>query len=617
MKKPAGNRFFLLKRAIVLFLAMTIARACGAAATPTFTPTITATITPVVSSVWRVNAGGPLYPDSWGNTWTADSNYNSGTVHCVTNTVTNTNDSGLYQCERFGNPFTYAFNVPPGSYQVTLKFAELYQTTATARVFDVLINGAIVMNDYDIFADTGAEFRAVSKAFNNISPVSGLINIQFGPATADNAQVCAIQIIPQPPTPTATRTPCTPTTITPYIQVGSGIWQQSSSVIVSQGSVVNLGPQAAAGGAWSWTGPSGFTSTSREVDNVPLALGDNTYTAVYTNSCGGKSTQVFTVTLLAPAAGETVAGCASGIVIDGNLNESSWASAAPNPVTRVCMGTNPYNISGELRTLWDTDSLYVGLSVNDAYLNATQSACSNYNDSAVEIYLDMANDHSSSFPGQVGDFHFMLSYDCLQFCLNASVALPLPGIQYAATHNATGYTIELKVPWTVLGVTPLIGDTYEFDMQVDFNDGTSTRVGQLVWNGDANDWKSSANFGDVRLGYCPSPTPTVSPTPQALKESFHIFPDPVNPRQSQAHFNYNIFHDSEVSIDIFTMAGSHVRTVLDKALKTAGQHSEDVWDMKNEPGKEVLSGVYLCVLKARDKVTGTTARLVKKLAVLR
>ena len=106
----------------------------------------------------------------------ADTNFNSGTAHCVTNTVTNTNDSGLYQCERYGNPFTYVFNVPAGSYQVTLKFAELYQTASGARVFDVSINGATVLSAYDIFADTGAEFSAVSKVFNNISPVSGQIS---------------------------------------------------------------------------------------------------------------------------------------------------------------------------------------------------------------------------------------------------------------------------------------------------------------------------------------------------------------------------------------------------------------------------------------------------------
>lgn len=615
MKKTSGSRAFILKSVITLFYAAVFACACEAA-----TATITPAQTAVVSSIWRVNSGGPLYPDSWGNTWTADSNFNSGTARCVTNTVANTADSQLYQCERYGNPFTYVFNVPAGNYQVTLKFAELFWEAAGARIFDVSINGALVLDNFDIFADAGASHTAVSKVFNNIPPSGGQIIVHFelGPTGVDNAQACAIQINPQPssPTPTPTRTPCATTVVVPYIQVGSGIWQMSSTVIVSQGSVVNLGPQPLSGGAWSWTGPSGFTASSRQVSNVPLVLGDNTYTVVHTNSCGGQTTQVFTVTLLAPADGETVAACAAGIVIDGNMSESSWASAVPNPVTKLCMGTNPNNISGEFRTLWDTSGLYVGLSVNDAYLNATQSACATYNNSAVEIYLEMAND-GDTFPGTTGDFQLMISYDCVHFCMNATVALPPEGMQIASTHDTSGYAMEVKLPWTMLGVVPLIGNTYRFDVQVDFNNGTSTRVGQLVWNGDANNWKSAANFGDVLLGYCPSPTLTPTPTPAALKESFHVFPNPVNPKQAQARICYNIFSESEISINIFTINGSHVKTVLDKAIKPAGQYTGDTWDAKNEPGKEVLSGVYLCVLEVRDKATGVMTRLVKKLAVLR
>ena len=624
MKKATGTRAFLFMNVIILLFTAVIACTCEAAATPTFTPTATATLTntPVVSSIWRVNAGGPLYPDSWGNTWIADTNFNSGTAHCVTNTVVNTNDSALYQCERYGNPFTYAFNVPAGSYQVTLKFAELFQTAAGARVFDVSINGAQVLSDYDIFADTGAEYSAISKAFSNISPVSGLISIQFGPATVDNAQVCAIQINPMPPSPTPTATACGTPVITPFIQVNGGAWQQVNTINVSQGTSVTLGPQPLTGGTWSWTGPSGFTSSLRELDGITLSSGLNTFTVIYTDGCGNQATMDFKVTLLTATPTATIfavtAGCASGISIDGKMNEAAWASAALNPISKLCQGTNPNGISGGFKTLWDTDSLYVGLVINDATLNAPQLACANYNDSSVEIYLDMADDWGSlPYPGSTGDFHFMISYDCLQFCLNAAVAMPPAGVQYASTHNASGYTMEVKIPWQLLGVNPVIGANYQFDVQVDFNNGTNTRVGQLAWNGDANDWKSSANFGDISLGYCPSPTATATPVPPTLTQSFHIFPNPVNPKESQAGFNYNLSNESEVSIDIFTINGNHVKTVLDKVLKAAGQHTEDVWDAKNESGMEVLSGVYLCVMKVKDKVTGGAPRLVKKLAVLR
>jgi len=116
-----------------------------------------------------------------------------------------------------------------------------------------------------------------------------------------------------------TSTTCSPTTITPYISV-SGTWtQESSASVPSTSTAVNLGPQPTSGGSWSWTGPNGFTSTAREIDNIALSAGSNVYTATYTNSCGAKSTQAFTIT--APG------GSGSPINIDaGGAASGSWAA---------------------------------------------------------------------------------------------------------------------------------------------------------------------------------------------------------------------------------------------------------------------------------------------------
>lgn len=89
---------------------------------------------------------------------------------------------------------------------------------------------------------------------------------------------------------------CTPTAITPYIYV-NGVWaQELNAAVTSTSAVVDLGPQPISGGSWSWTGPKGFTSTAREIDGIPLSAGSNVYVATYTNGCGDKSTETFTVT---------------------------------------------------------------------------------------------------------------------------------------------------------------------------------------------------------------------------------------------------------------------------------------------------------------------------------
>ena len=85
---------------------------------------------------------------------------------------------------------------------------------------------------------------------------------------------------------------CTPSTITPYVQVDDGNWQQTASVTVDAGAKVKFGPQPIADNAWSWSG-GGTYSTTREQTVYPAT--SVTATATYTNTCGAQSTQNFTV----------------------------------------------------------------------------------------------------------------------------------------------------------------------------------------------------------------------------------------------------------------------------------------------------------------------------------
>ena len=92
---------------------------------------------------------------------------------------------------------------------------------------------------------------------------------------------------------------CTPTAITPYISINGGsTWTEESSATATSTSVaVDLGPQPVSGGSWSWTGPNGYTSTSRQIDSIPLTVGTDSYVATYTNTSGCKSSETFTITV--------------------------------------------------------------------------------------------------------------------------------------------------------------------------------------------------------------------------------------------------------------------------------------------------------------------------------
>lgn len=91
---------------------------------------------------------------------------------------------------------------------------------------------------------------------------------------------------------------CNPTTISSYIQINDGTWEQTASVSVTTGDKIKFGPQPTSGGSWAWSGPNGFSATTREVtlENIQISQA-GVYTATYTNDCGTQSTQDFNVTV--------------------------------------------------------------------------------------------------------------------------------------------------------------------------------------------------------------------------------------------------------------------------------------------------------------------------------
>ncbi len=139
----------------------------------------------------RINAGGDSYTDGKGQKWAKDDGYSGGEQFEEDARITGTKDGELYQNERFGD-FSYAFKVPNGRYTVTLKFAELYWTEPSKRIFTVEIEGEKVLSDFDILAK-GKPRTALDRSFN-VEVTDGSLDMAFAPVV-DNATVAGIEII--------------------------------------------------------------------------------------------------------------------------------------------------------------------------------------------------------------------------------------------------------------------------------------------------------------------------------------------------------------------------------------------------------------------------------------
>jgi hypothetical protein len=145
------------------------------------------------SNQFFVNAGGSQYTDHSGMVFQPDGDYSGGAIVSTTSAIAGTVDSTLYQSLRYGN---FAYNIPiaNGSYNVTLKFAEIYWTAAGERTFDVSMQGQPVLSNLDIYAHVG-----LNAAYDVTIPVSvtnGVLNIAFT-SVVDNAIVSAIAVKPQ------------------------------------------------------------------------------------------------------------------------------------------------------------------------------------------------------------------------------------------------------------------------------------------------------------------------------------------------------------------------------------------------------------------------------------
>ena len=98
----------------------------------------------------------------------------------------------LYQTERYGNFYYLLTGYVPGSaHLVRLHFSENFWSTAGARRFDVAINGTPVLRGFDIFAEAGGEYRAITRSFVVTAGDDGTITMSFyqGADSVDNAKV--------------------------------------------------------------------------------------------------------------------------------------------------------------------------------------------------------------------------------------------------------------------------------------------------------------------------------------------------------------------------------------------------------------------------------------------
>jgi hypothetical protein len=190
--------------------------------------------------------------------------------------------------------------------------------------------------------------------------------------------------------------------------------------------------------------------------------------------------------------------------VDGVLSEGDWQITTP--VSKRTVGDTTNNqVSYGL--LWDQTYLYVGVRVLDSSLNYNHDR-GEWDNDAVEIYVDANNNKGAAYDSQ--DRQFLKAYNTDYIWeQHAHTA----GVQQAWSLIEGGYSMEVAIPWSNLGISPSPNLAIGFDLGNDDDDSNAGRESQMMWNGQGINFFNTQGFGTAILRLTAPPTaPTVSLT---------------------------------------------------------------------------------------------------------
>ncbi|MEZ4270302.1 MAG: sugar-binding protein [Myxococcota bacterium] len=171
------------------------------------------------------------------------------------------------------------------------------------------------------------------------------------------------------------------------------------------------------------------------------------------------------------------------IILDGKLDECGWDKATWMSFSNSGRSDNTV----EFATLWDQESIYVAFKVADSQLESDATGL--WQNDGVEIYFDTAHNASTA-----------LDSDDWRTIVDIAGTSTDALVQRGITTSEAGYTVELGVPWSALGLSPTESQT--LGLLVANNDRDHGQSRQFDWNDliESGSFKRPNLWGDVALG---------------------------------------------------------------------------------------------------------------------
>jgi len=186
-------------------------------------------------------------------------------------------------------------------------------------------------------------------------------------------------------------------------------------------------------------------------------------------------------------------------VIDGEV-DYVWEGASTQSFVPL---EDPADGSGIWKVLYDAENLYVMVDITDDSLqNDSDSA---WQDDSVEIYFDGGNTKlDTPLSGDDHQYTFGWTADDIQ---GTNITGYTDGIEQAQVTTATGWRIEVKMPWmSIWGVVPEARDLIGIDCYYnDDDDGGDSREGKMLSFSAVEGWNDASQWATAMLAAAPEP----------------------------------------------------------------------------------------------------------------
>lgn len=187
--------------------------------------------------------------------------------------------------------------------------------------------------------------------------------------------------------------------------------------------------------------------------------------------------------------------------IDG-IKEGLY-TGAENQITKLIGGTvsDRDDLSGSWTAAYTDQALYLLLEVRDDSLVSAGEA--DQSTDAVELYFDGNN--AAGDTSDTDDRNFLIAYGDEATITNLTTG-EVEGSEATFLNTDEGYVLEVAIPWSLIGVTPVDSLRIGFDVQVDDVDLGDDQGGKLAWSAsiDSADVQPSL-LGELALREVPAP----------------------------------------------------------------------------------------------------------------